>query len=515
MATDLERLTVLIEANTRSYERSMLRLQQQTDKAIRGASKSIGTLDNSLKKVTRTARTMGAALGVSVGVGAFKQLASSIADTVHEADDLVDLADKLGITTDALQELQYQAKQNGSSTEDLNAALDQFSKRVGQAAAGSGELLKIFDQYGIELRDSAGQVRPLTDLLADYAELLKSTASEQERANLAAQAFKNLDMASVFGGGAEGIRKSAEEAHNFNQVVGEEGLRTLSGYEQEMVRLQGAWNTAWTQMTVITLSALEKIGQAEHLILDPIIDFLNYIQKSAEERAADAGTAAGRAIAKRFKGQKSSAAANDRINQAFGDIGIAPAPAGDFAPLDPAVLDSISGSLNSLTDARESHIEAVKMETIALEDLSTVLETETVAQEQLIATLDEIRFASGSALSAFTDSIAAAQGPLEAMKASLVDILQTIIRIAEQQAIAKLFGAFGTAAPGILSGLPGIGSVAPAAAAAPASTNVHITAEPSPLLNLTITKSSQAAEERAIARGPVVARNNQMRYGIA
>jgi len=271
-------------------------------------------------------------------------------------------------------------------------------------------------------------------------------------------------------------------------------------------------------MTVVTLTALEKIGQAEHFILDPIIEFLDYIGKSAEQRAADAGTAAGQAIGRRIKGQKSSAAANDRINQAFGDIGIAPSAPGEFTPLDPAVLDSISGSLNSLTEARENHIDAVNVETVALEDLSAVLETENVAQEQLINTLDEIRFASGSALSAFTDSIAAAQGPLEALKAGLVDILQTIVRIAEQQAITRLFGAFGTAGGGILGGMlgaaPGVGSVAPSQAASSQAVAVHVTAEPSPLLNLTITKTTRAAEERAIARGPAVARNNSLRYAI-
>jgi len=514
MAVELERLVVLIESNTRAYERSMLRLQQQTDKAIRGASKSIGGLDKSFAAATRSAKAFGAALGVSVGVGAFRQLASSIAETVHQADDLVDLADKLGITTDALQELQYQAKQNGSSAEDLNAALDQFSKRVGQAAAGSGELLKIFQQYGIALRDANGNLRPLADLLADYAELLKSTASEQERANLAAQAFKNLDMASVFGGGADGIRKSADEAHRFNQVVGEEGLRTLSGYEQEMVRLQGVWNTAWTQMTVVTLQALEKIGQAEHFILDPVIEFLSNL-KSAEQRASEAGAAAGKLIA----GGRTSAAANDRINQAFGDAGIAaPATGSAFTPLDPAVLDSLSGSLNSLTTAREQHTGAIREETAAIEDLAPALEAENVAEQQLINTLDELRFSAGSALDAFAQSIANAQGPLEALKAGLVDVLQTIIRIAEQQAISKLFGAFGTAGGGILGGLlgaaPGIGSVAPARAASSQAVAVHVTATPSPLLNLTITRSSQAAEARAIARGPAVARDNSMRFAI-
>ena len=117
-------------------------------------------------------------------------------------------------------------------------------------------------------------------------------------------------------------------------------------------------------------------------------------------------------------------------------------------------------------------------------------------------------------------SIAASKGPLEAMKAALVDVLQTIIRIAEQQAIAKLFGAFGTAGSGILSGIPGLGaapnvsSVAPSRAAGPQSTAVHITASPSPLLVLTWDQKAMAAEERAIARGPAVARSNSQRYAI-
>ena len=67
MATDLERLTVLIEANTRSYERAMLRLQQTTDKAIRGASKSITALDKSLKNASKTAQATGLAFAKVFG----------------------------------------------------------------------------------------------------------------------------------------------------------------------------------------------------------------------------------------------------------------------------------------------------------------------------------------------------------------------------------------------------------------------------------------------------------------
>jgi hypothetical protein len=44
--------------------------------------------------------------------------------------------------------------------------------------------------------------------------------------------------------------------------------------------------------------------------------------------------------------------------------------------------------------------------------------------------------------------------------------------------------------------------------------NVNVTAHPSPLLDLKIEKRSMAAEERAIARGPAVARNNSQRFAV-
>ena len=134
--------------------------------------------------------------------------------------------------------------------------------------------------------------------------------------------------------------------------------------------------------------------------------------------------------------------------------------------------------------------------------------------------MDTLRDAAGSAMDSFAQSLANAEGPLEALKAGLVDILQTIIRIAEQQAITRLFGASGTAGGGSSGILQRF--VRPASAAwrrprpprRPVDERAYhrravAAAQPD------ITKSAQAAEERAIARGPVVARNNSLRYGIA
>jgi hypothetical protein len=487
----------------------MLRMQSQTDKAIRGASKSVKGLNAQLASAGKTAKSFAGAFGVGLGVGAFKQFASAITATVGQADDLQDLADKIGITAENLQELQYQAKVTGSNTEDMNAALDQFTKRIGEAASGSGALLKILKDHNIELRDQAGQLRPINDLLADYAEVIRTAGSDAERLALAQAAFKNTDMASVFRNGAAGIREMGDEAHRTSQVLSNETVKALADIQPELDRLEGAWNVAWANITLLTLNALTKIGQAEHAILDPVLAAIDHIKSGAGtiEGAKAAGAAAGR----RIGGAGTNPNANSRINNAFGSPAPSSSPA--FTPFDFSILEkrfnSYTGSINQNTAARTRATAAIGAETESLSEQNVVLVHNDEAQQQLIEKLDTIRDAAGSALDAFAQSIANSEGPLKAMKAALQDILQTILRIAEQQVIAQLFGKFGTAALGGLT-IPGL-SLGGAGGNAQA-VNVHVTA--SPEFNVKIAQSSRAAEGRAIARGPARARDNQQRYAV-
>jgi hypothetical protein len=498
MATDLERLTVLIEANTRQYARSMRQMQIDTAKAIRGSTKSIKGLDGALASATRTAKTLAGAFGVSLGVGALKQFASALTDTVQQADDLQDLADKIGITAENLQELQYQAKVTGSNTEDMNAALDQFTKRIGEAASGSGALLKILKDHNIELRDQAGQLRPITDLLNDYAELMRTATSDAERLALAQAAFKNTDMASVFRNGAAGIREMGDEAHRTSQVISNETIKALADIQPELDRLEGAWSVAWANITLLTLNALTKIGQAEHFILDPIIAALDKIKSGAGtiEGAKSAGAAAGRRMGRTAPTDPN---ANSRINDAFGSPAPSSSPA--FTPYDFSILEkrfnSYTGSINQNTAARIRVTDAIGAETESLSEQNIVLVRNDEAQQKIIDTLDTLRDSTGSALDAFAQSIQAGEGPVKALKAALLDLLQTIIRIGEQRAILAMFGAAGTAGGGFFG-------------AAVQKVAVQVTA--SPLFHATVEKGARQAEERAVARGPAVARSNNLRY---
>lgn len=62
MADDMNKLMVLIEANTKAYENAMKKIQMQTDKAMKGAASSTKVVDITLKQIETGAGRVGASI---------------------------------------------------------------------------------------------------------------------------------------------------------------------------------------------------------------------------------------------------------------------------------------------------------------------------------------------------------------------------------------------------------------------------------------------------------------------
>src|SRR5215207_8145413 len=75
MATSSERLAILIEANTRSYENAMKRIEQKTNQAVRASERSVKRLDTSFKSSAASAVAFGRTLtGAFAGAAAARQV---------------------------------------------------------------------------------------------------------------------------------------------------------------------------------------------------------------------------------------------------------------------------------------------------------------------------------------------------------------------------------------------------------------------------------------------------------
>ena len=98
---------------------------------------------------------------------------------IEFADQIGVAAERLSVTAEQLQVFRYAAEDAANiGVQQADIALQRFSRRVAEAAQGTGTLLSVTQRYGIQLRDSEGRLRPIMDILRDYADAVASAESD-------------------------------------------------------------------------------------------------------------------------------------------------------------------------------------------------------------------------------------------------------------------------------------------------------------------------------------------------
>lgn len=223
---------------------------------------------NRLEKTERQSRKLGAlfksGLGIGFGIASFSQLANIIKATGFEsvrlASRLNDVSNKLGISTDFIQSFNFAASQTGTNTNAAEMALQRFSRRLGEASQGKGELLPILKQYNVAITDSAGKTRAAEDVLGDLADIISKTQSPTERLRIAFKAFdsEGAGLVTVLKDGREGLRQWSEQAEKSGAIMEEVTIKRLARAENAIARFR-------TRATIIIGEALGEFGNSERI----------------------------------------------------------------------------------------------------------------------------------------------------------------------------------------------------------------------------------------------------------
>ena len=167
--------------------------KDRTRAAFSRVQRSLGALKKSLFNVK-------ALIGAAFGALAVRALSRFVTKAVDAADSIAKTSRAIGITSDKLQELRFAADISGISMTTLDSAMLGFSKRVGEARAGTGTLFTILNKTDEALLanvQSAGSVDEAFDLITQAAnamgnEMDKSALLSAAFGRTAGTAFKNL-----------------------------------------------------------------------------------------------------------------------------------------------------------------------------------------------------------------------------------------------------------------------------------------------------------------------------------
>jgi len=162
----------------------------------------------------------GLGLLVSGAVRAGEGLSEIITKTVETAGALNDTSVALGVTTDAIQELGYAAKLNGSSVEGMSDGLRKLSINMAAAAGGSEEAAQTFRRLGVQI-SANGKLRDADAVFGDLAEKFKAMPDGARKVATAVALFGKSGAALIptLMEGRDGLATLRQEARDLGIVL--------------------------------------------------------------------------------------------------------------------------------------------------------------------------------------------------------------------------------------------------------------------------------------------------------
>jgi uncharacterized phage infection (PIP) family protein YhgE len=268
-----------------------IQLDAQTATLKKGFADATRSVDNLDKKMTsHVAKGMAAftagLMAVQAAVALVRRGITALSDTFKTLDEQQKLADKIGMSADALAALQIGADHAGSSVGTLTTSLEKMADSVTEAAVyGTGEAAKALDRLGL----SAAQLSllPLEQQLGAIADAMQGVSNQQEKMNIARDIFGRGggDMVNVLKDGTAGLNAMSRELADTGNQLGDQ-RRQIEAANDAVRTMQAVWDSFLANIAIEVAPSMEKIanifGRFIGVVRDAVDALKPFIDMSAK-----------------------------------------------------------------------------------------------------------------------------------------------------------------------------------------------------------------------------------------
>ena len=221
-------------------------------------NREMGKLAQGAQVAQRAFSLLGPVLaGISVGA-----LAAFTKNAIDAVGGLGELADQVGVSTDALQALSLASTQAGISGEELQRGLAALTRKIADAAAGEQAAEQAFARLGIAFRNTEGQARPTEAVLVDIAERLREVESPAERAAVVTSMFGDRigqKLIPMLSQGREGLIGMTAEAIRFGTIASPELIAKADEAADKVAALSASFTAFANNMVANVAPAIVSV----------------------------------------------------------------------------------------------------------------------------------------------------------------------------------------------------------------------------------------------------------------
>lgn len=254
-------LVIKLQAETKALRTDLGKARREIRTFSTRTKRQLSAIDRGFAALGRSAKGF---LGLFVGGAALR----GIDQTLQTVSDLADTADKLGVTTDALQELRFAGEQTGVAFTTTDMAIQRFTRRIGEAAQGGGELKGTLDQYNIAVTDAKDRTRATVDVLDDLADVIRDADSDAERLRIGFKAFdsEGVALVNVLRDGRQGLAEWSRAAAAAGVVMDSELIQRTREINREWETFAALVSTSAKTRLLEGIVALRELAEMAGLV---------------------------------------------------------------------------------------------------------------------------------------------------------------------------------------------------------------------------------------------------------
>lgn len=246
MAGELGSLLVDIGASTARLERDLANARSD--------------ITNWAGGVTDVVKGIGAAMAGAFTVGSVVQ---SIKANLDLADSMAKLSQSVGTSVETLTAYRHAADLSGVSIEAVGKGLGLLSRKIVEAAEGSGEGHKAFQALGISATDAAGQLLDSDKVMEQISDRFAKMPDGAEKTAAAMDLFgkSGKDLIPLLNGGSAGLAQMRDEAQRLGLTFDTNTAKAAERVNDNMARVQASFTGLATKTAVGLIPTLDNLAE--------------------------------------------------------------------------------------------------------------------------------------------------------------------------------------------------------------------------------------------------------------
>ncbi len=258
-----------------------------------------GNLDKGDKKINALTEQLLGFGKTLVGAFAVTEIVKWGKTIIDQGDHLGETAERLDVSTTALQQWQYAAKLSGVEADELTASLQRLGAGLSEAAAGGGQAAT-FKKLGVDLKRTDGTLKSSIEAFEEAGLAIGALEDPTEAAGLAANLFgkQYARLLPLFRQGPAGIAQLKKEFDELGGGFSPEFIKQSEEVNDNLDRLGVSFKSVSVQILSEALPGILELSRGAVVLAKRFIEWVKGTKAIQSGLAVLAGNGVASLIAK-------------------------------------------------------------------------------------------------------------------------------------------------------------------------------------------------------------------------